>query len=1094
MPPRHLENENSMSALNTITAVLGIDSSGMKEGTEAAGGALGKLKGGLALIGKAAAAAFAAAAAAVVAFTTKSIKEFAKFDKGMKEVFTLLPGESKKVMAGMEKDVLRLSEKMGILPEEIVPALYQAISAGVPKENVMGFLETASKASIGGVTDLETAVDGITSVVNAYGRETITAAQAADDMFTAVKLGKTDFAQLSAGVAIVTPIAKAAGVSFKDVMAAVAALTAQGVPTSEAFTQISAAIVSINTPTKKATAVAGELGISFADLQKDMRTEGGILNAMKKLNTATGGLPGPMKNLMGRLEGAKAAMSLMSDGGRKLSDSLTELQNNTGAADAAFGTMDDGMSRMWDKGMASLKAFQIEFGKKFEPLLADIIPIFKTIQEAVKALPWHEMSAELDDLGLALREAFGGEGSDGLKHMVQMAFEFVKEVIRMVKNLVILYKRLDDLKIIRLTGAAFMAFVSTMRVMMDVMVNLVHPLYTLAKLLGLVGDAAEKSGEQQAEATRKAELARVVAQNARDAAATKERWEKMQQAERDEEEAKKKADEAKKKAEKEEEAAKIKAAKTQRATGLAKAQGMGLNRAMLEKMAKDLGITGKIFGVKVEDPVAALLRKIGAGKVNMEEALRGTFGEQAANRMMAMGAENADRIKRMQELSKKSLSALAKTLDMSEKEMLDAFHTGRLRGPIVDIIRTKLAERNKIKRELSGTSAEEIEQEKKNLELVKKIREQEEIKAKVRAQELAEMKKSGAARAKVAQKERDDQNKAIQQSVMDQQKAARERAEGMAKERQAAGAPTTGPAAPTGEAARKEASACCDDLKKELEKQTKGVEKAAEAAEMSAEEATEKCCPGIAKTPIDTVIVDADKIIKVETQETVNTKVINDKPIKVEQTQLEKGALKVFIVEGTAPIKVLPPDPLNVWIKGGEAPITVNLLKVAAPVPVDIMNVAAPVPVVILGVLLPINVELMPNLQLEAIFRAIWRGFVMLSQMGGIGPGAGGPGAGARGGGRAGVTGDGPPGIVPPLPHDMLEDYSPPAPADFSSPEFRNLQRKARDTGKNQFAAGAPKGLGDMSAILVDCCQAVNRIDKNIDKIERRLRGCITNQ
>jgi len=79
-------------------------------------------------------------------------------------------------------------------------------------------------------------------------------------------------------------------------------------------------------------------------------------------------------------------------------------------------------------------------------------------------------------------------------------------------------------------------------------------------------------------------------------------------------------------------------------------------------------------------------------------------------------AENAERIKRMKEYSEKPLSQLAKLLGMSEQEMIDAYSQSRLRGPVVDVIRKKLAERNKIKRELLGTSAEKLEEGKENLE------------------------------------------------------------------------------------------------------------------------------------------------------------------------------------------------------------------------------------------------------------------------------------------------------------------------------------------------------------------------------------------
>ena len=91
---------------------------------------------------------------------------------------------------------------------------------------------------MGGVTDLSTAVDGITSVVNAYGSDVVSATEASDLMFTAVKNGKTNFEQLSKSLFNVVPVASALGVSFEDVTAGISSMTAQGVPTSVATTQM----------------------------------------------------------------------------------------------------------------------------------------------------------------------------------------------------------------------------------------------------------------------------------------------------------------------------------------------------------------------------------------------------------------------------------------------------------------------------------------------------------------------------------------------------------------------------------------------------------------------------------------------------------------------------------------------------------------------------------------------------------------------------------------------------------------------------------------------------------------------------------------
>ena len=104
-------------------------------------------------------------------------------------------------------------------------------------------MRIASEAAIGGVTSLETAVDGITSVVNAYGEEAIGAQEASDLMFTAVKLGKTDFESLSAALFNIVPTAASMGVKFEEIAAAMAVMTAQGVPTENRDDAIPGAVL-----------------------------------------------------------------------------------------------------------------------------------------------------------------------------------------------------------------------------------------------------------------------------------------------------------------------------------------------------------------------------------------------------------------------------------------------------------------------------------------------------------------------------------------------------------------------------------------------------------------------------------------------------------------------------------------------------------------------------------------------------------------------------------------------------------------------------------------------------------------------------------
>lgn len=82
-------------------------------------------------IGRELSLAMKGVALAGVATLGKSVLDFAGFDKGMREVFTLLPDISQPAMDEMTQQVKDFAGEFGVLPTEVVPALYQSLSAGV---------------------------------------------------------------------------------------------------------------------------------------------------------------------------------------------------------------------------------------------------------------------------------------------------------------------------------------------------------------------------------------------------------------------------------------------------------------------------------------------------------------------------------------------------------------------------------------------------------------------------------------------------------------------------------------------------------------------------------------------------------------------------------------------------------------------------------------------------------------------------------------------------------------------------------------------------------------------------------------------------
>ena len=330
-------------------------------------GNVSKKAGGLAnVMGKAVRAGALAGGVAIAGIGIAAVKMGLDFEKSMAEVKTLLPDLSEEGFSELTNGVLDLSKELGIATSDAVPALYQAISAGVPPDNVLSFMETAAKAAIGGATDLETAVDGITGVVNTYGAEVVNATQASDIMFTAVRLGKTTFGELSSSLSQVLPTAQSLGVSFEDVSAQLAVMTARNVPTAQAVTQMRQAMVEASKGgTKLSDAIIDLTGRSFAELIDKGATTSEIFDTLRSSMPEQ-----EFKDLFGSVEGMNAALLISGPNAEAMADTMNAMGKSVGATEGAFDVMADTASFKLNKAINILKVTLTKLGIKALPFIS----------------------------------------------------------------------------------------------------------------------------------------------------------------------------------------------------------------------------------------------------------------------------------------------------------------------------------------------------------------------------------------------------------------------------------------------------------------------------------------------------------------------------------------------------------------------------------------------------------------------------------------------------------------------------------------------------------------------------------------------------
>lgn len=326
--------------------------------------------------------------AGIIAAGTASVKASADFQESMNKVNTLDLNASEEKINGLKENILSLSSQTGVSATNIAEATYAMGSAlGELKDNTVDYVGVATKAAIGGFSDTETAINGLSTVMNTYGMTTAEEmAKVSDQMLMAQNLGKTTFGEIAQSVGNVIPIFKQAGGSTEELFGAYAILTKNGIATSQATTGLKAALSNVVKPTADAAKVAQELGIDFS--MTHMQNVG-FAQFINEIGVACGGNVEKMSKLFGSTEALNSMLVLTStEGMEQFNGAVAAMNDATGATEAAFEKMNGGMNTQLEILQTSIQNIGIQIGEILLPL---VNPLIELMQNAASWI------ANLDD-------------------------------------------------------------------------------------------------------------------------------------------------------------------------------------------------------------------------------------------------------------------------------------------------------------------------------------------------------------------------------------------------------------------------------------------------------------------------------------------------------------------------------------------------------------------------------------------------------------------------------------------------------------------------------------------------------------------------
>lgn len=270
-------------------------------------------------------------------------------------------------LKNMSSDIRRVGAEMGYSANEVSEAVYQAISASVDASEAVGFVEDATKLARAGFTDTTTAVDVLTTSLNAYGKEANTTQHIADDLITTQNLGKTTVNELAQSLGTVIPTASALNVSLDQLSSAYVIMTKQGINTANATTYIRAMMNELSDSGSNVSKTLSDLtGHTFGELMQQGWTLGDV---MQTLGDSVDGNGESFKNLFGNIRAGLGALSLFNQGADAFDDAMKAMQENAGATDEAFAIMADTAVMTNERFKASVENLKIAIGESLSPTL-----------------------------------------------------------------------------------------------------------------------------------------------------------------------------------------------------------------------------------------------------------------------------------------------------------------------------------------------------------------------------------------------------------------------------------------------------------------------------------------------------------------------------------------------------------------------------------------------------------------------------------------------------------------------------------------------------------------------------------------------------
>lgn len=337
----------------------------------------------------------------LVGVGTAAMKVGNEFESQMSRV-QAISGATGDQLQMLTDQAMDLGASTSFSAKEAALGMEQLASAGFTVEEIYeampGLLDLAASSG----ADLATASEIAASAVRGFGLEAADTGYVADLFAEAAARTNAQVEDMGQAMKYIAPVAHAMGLEIDETAAAVGILSDAGIKGGQAGTTLRGALTRLTKPTKDATAVMEQYGMSFYDANGNMLSMEGIIG---QLEQGLSGLTQQQRNqalttLFGQ-EALSGMLVLLEAGPEKLAELAEGLNGAEGAAKEMADVMLDNTAGALEELGGSIETAAINIQQILAPVVKNVVQWLTELVNTFNNLDKGTQSAIVAFLGIA---------------------------------------------------------------------------------------------------------------------------------------------------------------------------------------------------------------------------------------------------------------------------------------------------------------------------------------------------------------------------------------------------------------------------------------------------------------------------------------------------------------------------------------------------------------------------------------------------------------------------------------------------------------------------------------------------------------------